>query len=75
MDAENKQKEQAAGNGGLGTIIKALVGVRTLFALVRRIASQNEALTTAVNNFMTTVANMLAPILNFLAAIINTIAG
>lgn len=72
---QQQQPQSQKQDNTLGNIFRALVGVRTLFSLVRRIASQNEQLTTAVNNFMTTVANLLAPILNFLAAIINTIAG
>lgn len=74
------QKPQGGDKGGsdfpgMGKLIGALLGVRSIFSLIRRIVSQNEALMSAVNNFFNAISSILAPVLNFLGAIINTIAS
>lgn len=56
-------------------MVGALLGIRSLFTLVRKIVSQNEAFMAGVNNLFSAVSRMLAPILNFLGALFNSIAG
>ena len=74
---QKKQQEESKGQGksDVSKIVGAVLGIRSIFAMIRRIVSQNERLSAAINNFFTTVRNILAPILNFLGAFINTIAG
>lgn len=73
----NKKQSDDSSNkkdGSIGKLAGALIGIRSLFVFVRRIAAQNEHLTAAVDNLISALAAALAPILDFLAVIINTIA-
>ena len=53
-----------------GTITRALIGVRSLFFFVRKIAAQNEFLQFAVSSMLATIANALKPVLDFIANIL-----
>lgn len=73
-NSSDKDKGDSSG-GGFGKLLGALMGVRTLYALIRKIVSQNEAFMAGVNNFFSIISSLLAPILNYLGAFLNTIAG
>jgi len=53
-----------------GTITRATLGVRSLFFFVRKIVSQNEYLSNAVNMMFETIAGVLKPVLDFIASLI-----
>ena len=52
------------------TISKALIGVRSLFFAVRKIAANNEYLQFAVSAMFATIANALKPVLDFIANVL-----
>ena len=75
MENQRQQQEPQRGQSDMSKIAAGLLGIRTLYTLVRRIAATNEKLSAAVNNVVNTLGAILEPILSFLAALINTFAG
>lgn len=75
LGEREKQEEtkESIGNS-LKTVGLAMIGVRSVFALIRRIVNQNENLTTAIDNLLASIAGALKPVLDFIATFINTIA-
>lgn len=73
-----KRKKQEETKESLGNSLKAvglaMIGVRSVFALIRQIVNQSENLNTAIDNMIEAIAGALKPILDFIAAVINTIA-
>ena len=69
---ETKSTDRNQPNWGkmTGTITRALIGVRSLFFFVRKIAMQNEYLQFAVGAMFETIAGALKPVLDFIANIL-----
>ena len=67
------------GRGGIGKtmgkVFGAMMGIRSIFMLIKRIASQNEALKVAVEGIINTLAQLLSPLFNFLAGVLNGISN
>ena len=70
----NSSDKGSGGSSGIGKILGALLGIRSLYMLIRKIVAQNENLTQAISNFIEAIATALQPILDLLAVVINTIA-
>lgn len=75
------QTPQAAQGGGvninkglIAQIAGGVFAVRSIYLFVRKIASQNEKLTSAINYFFEVVGAVLKPFLDFIANIIMAIA-
>ena len=66
-----RQKEEKSNLGKIGaTVAKATIGVRSLYFAVRKIVSNNEKLSAAVQYATEVVAAGLKPVLDFIASLI-----
>ena len=77
VNAEEDSNKGGSSNAGkiAGKVGLAVIGIRSIFTLIRKIVGNNDNLVSAVNILFSTVANALAPVLNFIAGLIALIAS